>query len=148
MNAQDPSLTHHPAPHRERVAVAESAFGLLAGPVVWFIQLCAGYALASWPCFPQDERVRLPLAGYGWTLAGLGVISLVAVLIALVACGVSRRIYRRTQSEHPGDHVHLLETGSGRTRFLALWGMVASAGFAVATAFTGVAFFMLPRCGG
>jgi hypothetical protein len=37
---------------------------------------------------------------------------------------------------------------TGRTRFLALWGTVFGAAFAIAAAFTAVAFFILPRCAG
>jgi hypothetical protein len=138
MSTPDASLSHHPAPHRGRVAALESAFGLLGGPGAWFIQLCVGFALSSWPCFPQDQHELAPIRGYGWTWGALGLVSLTAVVIAVAAFAVSRGIYRRTHDE----------TGAGRTRFLGLWGMVAGAGFAVAAAFTGVAFFILPRCAG
>ena len=42
----------------------------------------------------------------------------------------------------------LMEIGAGRTRFLALWGMVLGVGFALAAAITAVAFIVLPRCAG
>ena len=70
------------------------------------------------------------------------------VLVALVACLVSWRAYARTRDEAGGDHRHLIEVGAGRTRFLALWGMLLGAGFAVATSLTAVAFLLVPRCDG
>jgi amino acid transporter len=70
------------------------------------------------------------------------------VLVALLAFSVSWRTYARTRKETVGDYRHLIEVGSGRTRFLALWGMLLGAGFAVATSLTAVAFFLVPRCDG
>jgi hypothetical protein len=142
------SLSHHPAPRRERVFATESLFGLLGGPLAWFIQLCAGYGLASWPCFPSAERRLLPPSGYAWTWSAMVVVSVAAIVTSLAAFFVSRRIYNRTRDEDAGGHEHLLEIGAGRTRFLALWGMVFAVGFAVAAAMNTVAFFVLPRCAG
>src|SRR5512140_3829668 len=75
------SLSHHPAPQRDRVSSLESLFGLIGGPAAWFIQLCAGYTLASWPCFPMDERRMFPLRNYNWTFAAIVAVSIGAVLL-------------------------------------------------------------------
>jgi len=148
MTADHASMSHHPAPHRDQVSVFESAFGLLGGPAAWFAQLCAGYAMASWPCFPREEHRVVPEPGYAWTWTAVVAVSIAAVLISIAAFAVSRRIYNRVQGETHGGHEHLLNVGSGRTRFLALWGMVFGAAFAVGTAMTLIAYFVLPRCGG
>jgi hypothetical protein len=148
MTADHASLSHHPAPHRDQVCAFESAFGLLGGPGAWFAQLCAGYAMASWPCFPQDEHRFLPEPGYAWTWTAIVAASIAATVVSVAAYLVSRRAYKRVQHESHGDHEHLLHVGSGRTRFMALWGMIFGAAFAVGTAMTLVAFFVLPRCGG
>jgi hypothetical protein len=151
MSANPASLSHHPAPHRERVAAVQIAFGLLAGPAAWFCQLCAGFALSSWPCFPADQPMLAPMRGYGWTWAATGIVSLTAVTISVAAMIVSRRLLQRTRGESAGGHGHpldLLDVGTGRTRFLASWGTIAGGAFAVASAFTGVAFLILPRCAG
>ena len=42
----------------------------------------------------------------------------------------------------------VMEVGSGRTRFLALWGIFLGAGAAVTIVLTAVAFWVLPRCAG
>ena len=148
MTADHASLSHHPAPHRDQVSLVESAFGLLGGPVAWFAQLCAGYALADWPCFPREQRRFLPEAGHVWTWTAILAISIAAVIVSAAAYVVSRRVYKRVHDESHGGHQHLLEVGGGRTRFLALWGMVFSAAFAVGSAMNLIAYFVLPRCGG
>jgi hypothetical protein len=148
MSADHASLSHHPAPHRDQVSAFESAFGLLGGPLAWFVQLCAGYAMASWPCFPREVHHLQPAPGYAWTWSAIVAISIAAVIVSAAAFFVSQRSYRRVQGESHGDRQHLLDVGSGRTRFLAAWGMVLGSGFAVGTAMTTVAFFVLPRCAG
>lgn len=70
------------------------------------------------------------------------------LLMALAAFAISWRAFERTRDEAGGDQRHLMEVGAGRTRFLALWGMLLGAGFAAATAITAVAFAVLPRCAG
>jgi hypothetical protein len=148
MTADHASLSQHPAPDRGQVSAFESVFGLLGGPGAWFAQLCAGYSLASWPCFPLEEHRLLPQPGYAWTWGAIVVISIAAIVTSVAAYLVSRRMFSRTRTESHADPQHLLEVGSGRTRFLALWGMVLGASFAVATAMTTIAFFVLPRCAG
>ncbi len=148
MSADHAALSHHPAPQRERVGAFASAFGLLGGPGAWFVQLCAGFAMSSWPCFPMDQRRSSPLDGYGWTHAAIDIICVAAVVTALAAAYTGWRLLQLTRAEMRGDHRHLMDTGTGRTRFLALWGLVGGTGFAVAAALTGIALFILPRCGG
>ena len=146
--ARHESLQDHPAPHRDRVSGAKVLFGLLGSPVAWFLQLNAGFALASSPCFANYQRLLAPPGNLGWTHAAMVAALVAATIAALAAYLVSWRTFERTRDEKAGDHQHLMETGAGRTRFLALWGMILSAGFAVATLVTGVAFIVLPRCAG
>lgn len=128
--------------------LAEIFFGVFGGPLAWFIQLCAGYALASAPCFRDGVRVIAPLAVLQWTWPAMIIAMLASVAITLLALGVSWRAFRRTRQEAGGGSDHLLEMGAGRTRFLALWGVLLGSAFAVATAMTAVAFMLLPRCAG
>jgi hypothetical protein len=125
-----------------------SFFGLFGGALAWYLQLCTGYALASGPCFHDGDRLRAPLATLQWTWTAMIAAMGAAVLIALWSLAVSWRAYRRTQDEAQGDSQHLLESGAGRTRFLALWGVFLGSAFAVASAMTAVAFITVPRCAG
>jgi hypothetical protein len=142
------SLSHHPAPHRERASTLASTFGLLGGPLAWFVQLCAGYGLASWSCFPKDQRGIAPLAGASWSWSVMVSLLTASVVIAVASLFAARSNFARTRQEGAGDHVHLMEVGVGRTRFIALWGMLLGGGFAVATLLDAVAFLVLPRCAG
>jgi hypothetical protein len=148
MSASQQTLTHHPAPHADRVALGESFFGLCGGPVAWFLQLCTLYALADQPCFNSSQRALQPLAKYSWTSMAMGIVAIVALLIALAAFLSSWRAYQRTSEEQPGGRDALLEIGAGRTRFLALWGMVFGAGFAITIVANAVGQTVLPRCAG
>ena len=148
MNASPRDLSRHPAPHADRVNLGEMFFGVLGGPLAWFIQLCAGYALASAPCFRDGIRVSAPLPVLQWTRPAMVIAMLASMAIALLALGVSWRAFRRTQQEAGDGSVQLLEMGTGRTRFLALWGVLLGGAFAIATAMTAVAFILLPRCAG
>ena len=147
MNAEAP-LTHHPAPKRHAVRLHESFFALFGGPIAWFVQLNVGFALASQPCFRNGERTVMPQWMPDWTWEAMIALMILACAVALLAALVSWRAWARTGDEAAGDHRHVLEVGSGRTRFLALWGVVLGTGSALATALTAVAFFFLPRCAG
>jgi hypothetical protein len=147
MSAEAPlSLTRSPAPHAERAGLGQIAFAIVAGPLAWFILVCAGEALASEPCFPGGHRYAAPLPGLHWTWPALIALLIVCVLVALAAFVVSWRIYRATCSEEVGRG--LLDEGTGRTRFMALWGMLYGGGFSVATLFSLAAYIALPRCAG
>jgi amino acid transporter len=146
--SQPTALSQHPAPLRHQLSIGEALFSLLGGPLAWFVQLCAGYALATWPCFPETHRRLMPASGYAWSFSLMVGLLIAGVLVALLAFGVSWRTYARTRDEAGGDHRHLIEVGAGRTRFMALWGMLLGIGFAVATSLTAVGFLLVPRCDG
>lgn len=148
MSATHTALSQEPPSHPGRVSAVAGIFGLLGGPLAWFAQLCAGYALASWACFPKDQRRLVPADAYAWTWNAMIVVSIAAFVVALIAFLVSRRLHLRTRDERAVHHDQVLEAGRGRTHFLALWGMLAGGGFAVAVAFTGVFLIVLPRCAG
>lgn len=142
------SLSHHPAPQRKRVSTFSSAFGLLGGPLAWFVHLCGGYGLASWSCFPKDQRGMAPLVGASWSGPVMIGLLVAGVVIAALSLVIARRNFNRTRGEGAGEQGHVSEVGAGRTRFIALWGMLLGGGFAVATLFDVVAFLVLPRCAG
>jgi hypothetical protein len=149
MSAEIPlSLSRSPAPHAERVGLGRIAFAIVAGPLAWFILVCVGEALASEPCFPGGHRYVAPLPGLHWTWPALVALLILCALVAFAALVVSWRIYRVTRSEEAGRHAGLLDEGIGRTRFMALWGLLYGGGFCVATLFSLVAYVALPRCAG
>jgi amino acid transporter len=148
MTPSDAHIAEHPAPQAQRVSSRESFFALFAGPLAWFIQLVVGYALASEPCFRARSRAAAPPPELLWTKPGMVALTVVAVAISMASFAISMRAFNRTRNEARGGAHHVMEAGAGRTRFLALWGMVLGAGFAVAAAITAVAFIAVPRCAG
>ncbi len=102
MSAARDSLSQHMTPHAQRVRPHESFFGLFGGPLAWYLQLCAGYALANQPCFRDGHRVVLPLAALEWTWPAMILAMIAAVAVALLSLLVSWRTLRRTRGKLPG----------------------------------------------
>ncbi len=142
------ATTAHPSPHRAKVSLAALLFGLVGGPAAWFGQFVANYALASFACFPHDT----PRVGTGplWPSVPTAMlaINIAGMAIALLAAFVAWRLWSVTHGEQPGPTSHLLEVGEGRTRFLAVVGLMAGLGFFGAIAFNVVALLMVPTCAG
>jgi len=74
-------------------------------------------------------------------------ISIVGIVFAIAGGVVAWQSWRRTFNEHPGSAHHLLDRGEGRTRFMAMCGMLTSAVFLLALIFGTAAFFLVPLCG-
>ena len=129
-------------------AARAGLFGVFGGPLAWYVQLCAGYALASKPCFRGGQLTAAPGTDLSWSSSAMVVVILAAVLVSLAALGTSWRSYRRSSTTAPGDAHHAMEAGTGRARFLALWGMVLNAGFALAASTSAIVLLAVPRCAG
>lgn len=140
----------HPTPvsPRRTALSAVIVFALIAGPLAWFAQVCVGYALSTWPCYPNDRPMVAPLSGYEWTSLTLKLLHVIVIALALVAFIAGWISLRRTRAEAGGDELHLMEVGNGRTRFLALWGMLLGAAFTVTSVLTAFSQMVLPRCSG
>jgi hypothetical protein len=146
MTGTEQHLSHHPAPQRNQVPVYRLFFSLFGGPLAWFVQLSAGFALASQPCFSDSHRLVAPTLAGSW--AAILAIAAAGAAIALASTLMASRDFARTQHEQTGEHPDLLEVGAGRTRFLALWGLCFGAGSSVVIVLTALGFLVLPRCGG
>ena len=148
MTATPSNLRQDSAPQAQHVKAHESLFGLLGGPIAWYLQLCGGYALASEPCFRAGHRTLAPPPSMLWTWAAMILLMTAAVAIALLSLLVSWRAFKRTRADVPSEAYQLMQVDTGRTHFLALWGMLLGGGFALAVAITAVAFLTVPRCAG
>jgi hypothetical protein len=135
----------HLAPHRHQVRTALLTFALVGAPLAWFVRLLFNYGYASHACFPGDAPLQATADRGFWPLL-LG-IDLFALALAFIAALIAYRSWRVARAEAQGDSGHLLEVGEGRTRFLALWGLMTSLGFAVAVAFDLVGLLVVPLCG-
>jgi hypothetical protein len=141
-------LPDHPSPHRGHVATASSVFVQLGGPLAWAAQFTVGYGLASHACFPHAAPLNHLLHGWEHIAVTLLAINAVALLVAASAAAVSWRNWRVTRAEHHGHYGQLLEIGEGRSRFLAVCGMMTSLGFLAAIAFNTLTLLTVPPCSG
>ena len=134
----------HPAPERSKASLWSLSFSLAAPPVAWSIQSIVGYAVSSEACYPGDSPRAVPVFAGMWELL-LG-INIGALAVGLLGVFIAYGNWRATRHELGGDSQHLIEGGEGRTRFLAMGGILVAVGFVTATAFTTVALVLAPIC--
>ncbi|MEO7057116.1 MAG: hypothetical protein ABI281_14740 [Caldimonas sp.] len=141
-----PERLEHPSPHRRRVAGWAVWFGLLGAPVAWGLQELVNVSLAGHACYPHDTPLNAPLWAH---LAAVTVwVGAAAVLLCIAAGGVSFATWQRSRNEKPGDAHQLLGSGDGRTRFMAMAGIMTSLLFLVATSLAILNVSTVPACGG
>jgi hypothetical protein len=135
----------HPAPAEHRVALAALWFGLFGAPTIWSIQLMLNYALVAHACYPASEPLSAPVFGglRGTVIAA----SVVALAIALSAAATAWRSWSATRHEHHGGEEALLEVGEGRTRFMALAGLLVSGLFILGVIMNSIPLFIIQPCG-
>ena len=136
--------TTHPAPERSKVSLWSLSFSLAAPPLAWSLQSIAGYGISSEACYPGDTPRNVPLFSGMWDL--LLVLNVAALVIGVIAISVAYRNWNATRAETDGDSRNLIERGEGRTRFVAMWGLLLGSGFVLATVFSSVALLISPLC--
>lgn len=136
--------TRHPAPARHQASLGSLCFSLAAPPVAWSVQSIAGYGVSSAACFPGDTPRMTPLFAdlWPWLLA----INAAALVVGVLGILFAYRNWRATRGETGGNSQHLIERGEGRTRFLAMWGLLLGSGFIVATLFSSATLLISPLC--
>lgn len=139
-------LPEHPAPHRHRVAPWTAWFALVAPPLAWSLQLAVNVTLFGHGCYPNDVPLAAPLWPH------LREIALAVEAVATLACAaagmLALRNWRRTRREKAGSEAHLLGGGDGRTRFLAMVGMLLAALFLFAIGLSTLNLATVAACGG
>ena len=141
-----PERQPHPSPHRHRVIGSALWFGLLGAPVAWGLQELINVSLAGHACYPHDMPLAIPLFEH---LKGISVgVEAVAFLVCAVAGVVAYSAWRKTRNEKPGNAHQLLGSGDGRTRFMAIAGLMTSGLFAIGTALAAFNLATISPCGG
>jgi hypothetical protein len=138
----------HPSLHRDQVSVPLLLLGVFAGPVAWGLQLVTNFALASHSCFPSDVPRTSILPGWQWSSPAILAINIAAAVLSLAGAAISYRHWQAVRHEHHGSVRQAVEAGEGRTRFLAIWGVMTGLGFFVAIIFNTIGFLMVPQCTG
>ena len=107
-------------------------FGLLGAPTAWSLQLISAYAFTAHKCFPRLTSLAVPAPGSVSLFAILAMISVAAVATGILALGTALGSHRVTAGETEHDTHGALDVGEGRTRFMALSGVLVSLLFLVA----------------
>jgi len=132
MNSLHPlTSVAHPAPLRGRVSPWLLSLALFAAPAAWFVQLNVSVLLGMNRCAGLREDAASSLMTDGLVAVGLA-----ALLIVLLALWAAARSWNLSRSEAGGGHHSALTSGHGRTRFLALAGLIANSMFLIAVGFS------------
>lgn len=145
--AHDTTLTAgaHPAPHRERIGLAALVWPVLAPPLAWSLHLVVNFAFATEACYPDGAPLTAPRFDWLWSL--LIAVDLAGMAISLAAAIAAYRNWSLSARERAEAGTALMEAGEGRTRFLAIWGVLIGTGFLIAIVFDFVGLWVLPICG-
>jgi hypothetical protein len=139
------SFAEHPAPHRHRVTIMAIFYALFAAPIFWSGDLMIDYALVSHACYPGDQPLAGPTAGFGWVWAFALAAHLVTLLLIASGAAVAVRNWRVTGPPERHHH-HLVEKGEGRTRYLSICAMGFSLFLFAVTLTMTAAMFFFPLC--
>jgi hypothetical protein len=136
----------HPAPHRHKVSLASLLFGFWGGPIAWIGQLFFNYGLSSNACYPGRTPLTEIPVGWRWIDPALLAFDVAALLVGAAAAFAAYRAFAITREEMEGDPHHLLEVGEGRSRFLALCGLITAGGFLLIMLFNTLSLLLVPLC--
>jgi hypothetical protein len=144
----------HPAPERVRVGLPALWFGLYGGPLAWSVQTLVNLPIAAHGCFPRLEPLSSPATNA--SRIAVIVVSIAALCVCVAAAVVAYRSWTRTREEQQGGAGSartrapanaLAETGEGRTRFMALAGLLTSLTFLVVSLVHTASIFLVTPCG-
>jgi hypothetical protein len=131
-------------PRRGRGATLAMLFGLFGTAAAWALQTEIGEALSAQACYAH--RAALAAPQWPWLMPVLSVVSLGTLLIGVLGAGVAWGNWRRARDWQP-DVVHEASDASrGRTRFLAMAGLMLSLLFLVGLVATGFAVLLVSPC--
>jgi hypothetical protein len=132
------------SPYRRRGGALMMLFGLLGAAAAWILQTEIGETLAAQACFPH--RTALAAPQWSWLMSALDVMSIVALLIGAAGVWVAWRGWRVTRAPRPDPAPPVSDPGAGRTRFLAMAGLMLSLLFLVGLVATGLAVLLVSPC--
>jgi hypothetical protein len=134
----------HPAHARHALGLSALWFGILAAPLAWSAEELISYFIASHLCKMKSSTgiVSVALTTSPW-FSGL---SFVTYVVAFAGLWVAISNWRKTREEHRGSGHHLLELGEGRTRFMAMCGLLASIAAVIGLLFITTQMIVAPLC--
>lgn len=121
------------------------AFGLLSAPIAWVMHLLVNYSIAGQSCFGAAEMEEATLSSHD-ALSTIFIVDLAALALAASAGYVAFQLWKKTKDEKAGDTEKLVQAGEGRTRFMAMCGILASTLFGLAIAIDALGSIVGPPC--
>jgi Na+/melibiose symporter-like transporter len=145
--AREQDSDDHPAPGRHRVSSTQLWFGLLGAPLAWSLQAVAAAAINSASCImPRDQNAPEGIQAGSAAWMGILVLSVLMLALAVVAFFTAWRSWSAVHAHETGEEDELLETGEGRTRFMAMAGMLLGGIFILLIVMNFVTLFIMPQC--
>ena len=135
----------HPAPVRGQVHGLRLLVGLCGAPLAWVAQMSLSEPLSAQACYPASRPLASPALTSAHAL--LWAISGVCLLAGCASALVAWRAWRGTRHEATSNWRNAVHRGSGRTRFLALLGVMSSAMFVAAILFSTLGATLIDACG-
>lgn len=131
------------APETRRISFILLLFGAAAAPIFWLGQLMLGYWVTAVGCYPGDH----PAAAVSTQtlMNALIAFDIVALIACAAGAAISWRSWQWSKDAKPDRH-YALNIRAGRTRFLAIWGLMSSLWFFGAILFNVIASLMVPPC--
>lgn len=136
----------HPSPERNRVALGTLWFGLFGAAAAWSVQTLVNYVVAAHTCYPKLYPLDTPTIGPAALWWVTVIVSLVMLVVGVLGALAAVRSWSVTRHETGGHTQWALDTGAGRTRFMATAGLVTSAIFIVAILVNGAASVVVSPC--
>lgn len=139
-----PAAPDHPAPRHHLVGLPELWFGLFGAPAAWSAQLISNYALMGHFCYPRDTPLASPT--FGGVRALSIVISAILLLVGAAALATALHSWEAARYRRRAEHHEVAEIGEGRTRFMAMAGILVSGIFVYALLMAGIPLIAMPVC--
>ncbi len=146
MKDQQAVLDNHSSPQRGKVSLAALWFGIYGVPIAWISLEIFSYVVTTSICGEISQTTMGMVAGTKSAWHILLPASLLATALALIAAYVALHNWRESHDEKPGSMHHLIDVGEGRTRFLAMFGLLTSIGFMIAFIFSATTLIVVPLC--
>jgi hypothetical protein len=143
---ENPSMTgsDHTAPHRERAPYVALVFGLVAAPLGWALHLLVNYSIAGQYC--AGAALTAATTGSDDTVSTIFLVDLIAVVLAIAGGYIAFEVWEKAKQEKEGGAHRLVQAGEGRTRFLAMCGVLTSLLFGLAVVFDAIGAMVGPPC--
>lgn len=135
----------HPSPQRSRLSLYALVFGLAGAPFAALAQISIGAALAGYAC----RQAELPAQDFiqNHLYLQLLILNLVALALGIAALATAWHSWKTTQHEKSGSADMLLAHGEGRSRFMAMGGLMVSLLFDLAILCNFLSLVFIPACG-